>query len=327
MLEENRLDVLNKLIEKLFYQFNNCEKIDDMELDNRDIYFINNIDLIINIIKEQEDYVIDNIEEDIELPKMTKEEVYYYTTEILNEIDPSGEWLDIYLNSIKNNHIIYLNDFNSDEITRIKSALGLVGINDIDNVCLHFNDKERFLFLKYNGDISDVVLTIHELIHYISFEYDNVREALPMVREFPSIFYELYSLYYLSTLGYDKEIIKGINNNRLFDIYSSIDESRDIIDYLNIYINDGKIMDYISKNKCDKCIEILNNDSYIVFKTYPYIVGSYLARKAISKIKEDKTLFDMIKYITKNLSKIDVDDIFSILDINKCLCRKISNRR
>ena len=122
-------------------------------------------------------------------------------------------------------------------------------ISDIDNVCLHFNDKERFLFLKYNGDISDVVLTIHELIHYISFEYDNVREALPMVREFPSIFYELYSLYYLSTLGYDKEIIKGINNNRLFDIYSSIDESKDINDYLNIYINDGKIIDYINKNK------------------------------------------------------------------------------
>ena len=76
-----------------------------------DTFFLNNISLISGIVNEEEDYILNNINRDIcKIPEMSKKEVTEIVSDILLEIDDNGEWLDIYKESIKSKHIIYLNN-------------------------------------------------------------------------------------------------------------------------------------------------------------------------------------------------------------------------
>ena len=322
--EKTRLLLLNELISKIIFRLSNYEKIDDIDLNNMDTFFLNNISLISYIVNEEEDYILNNINRDIcKIPEMSKKEVTEIVSDILLEIDDNGEWLDIYKEAIKSKHIIYLNEISKTELDRLKQGLGLVGLDDIENTCLFLGDKDRYLFLNYKGDISDIILTIHEIIHYINGCVDNGKEVAPIIREFPSIFYEMYSLKYIERQGFNQTLIHTINYNRLLATYNAINESSDIIDYLETYIGNGEIKDIYDYEKCDKCISDLIEDPFVLFKRYPYIVGTYLARLAMDKLDDDKMLLPIMKYITENLSKSKIDDIFKLWGVNN---KKIKKR-
>ena len=157
---------------------------------------------------------------------------------------------------------------------------------NIDNTCMYLGNKDRYLFLNCHGNLNDIVLTIHEIIHYINGVYDNVNDVNPIIREFPSIFYEMYAIKYLSKLGYSNSDIENVYYMRKNIIFNMIKE-----------------------------IEVNTNDDMLL-SCYSYVIGHYLARIAIDKIDSDKLLLSIIKYITEHLSKIDINDIFDLLEVD-----------
>ena len=115
-----------------------------------------------------------------------------YICEILKKIDPTFEWLKAYEIAKKDGKIIYLNKLDNKQLEELKNKLNILSI---DNNCIILNDCTCYLALTYNNTLQDVINTIHELIHYI-IETNKV-EVPKMLSEFFSIFYELYTIYYL----------------------------------------------------------------------------------------------------------------------------------
>ena len=143
----------------------------------------------------------------------------------------------------------------------------------------------------------------------------------PILKEFPSLFYELYTLEYLKKKGYSKSAIDYLRSFRSNEISNAYDLIRDIMYYINIYMRDGIISEendignefnqiMVGDRVCIMLDELVKNPSALS-SAYPYIIGGYLANKAINM---DDTTKSMIKYINENLSKIRVEDVFNILE-------------
>ena len=335
-----RYRLLNYLMSKMVNRFTTLDETSNEKSDNRDEFFLNNLKLIYNILNVQARRIISNINvEDIPLPKSSKENTISIVKDILMEIDNNGDWLDVYENIINDNRIIYLNEISEEEEEKLKQSLGISTLKHIDNSYLQFGNDKAYLLLRYYGNIGDVAPTIHEIIHYIIRNAHRAQTEAPILREFPSIFYELYSIDYLGKLGYDKKVLEAINYVRLVDSYLSLKEMNNMLFYLNLMVNNNEInmendkvqyaeiysdMDQILKEivydknndyikRCDDVTTDLITNPYLFFQIYPYVIDNYLADQAMNKIKEDKTLYSMIKYMTENLTNTNASDVFSLL--------------
>ena len=240
------------------------------------------MNIINEIINNEKEYLNNTpLSNDCELSKLSSNEVHQIIIDLLLEIDPNEEWLNIYLKARSTAHIIYTNELNDEGIKKLEQILGLTGLKTLDNVCLNIDTNESFVFLNYEGNISDVVFTMHELIHYINARCDDIPNVNPMTREFPSIFYELYALNYLYKLGYSKEELRS---KRIYESYQSLTMT-----------------------------ERLGTDN---INYTPYVIGDYLARCGIEQTNYDKLLLPMIKYMTENLSKTNIEEIYYLLNPN-----------
>ena len=245
-----------------------------------------NKEIIKKIVKKEKEY-IDNysIKDDYELSELTDREINQIICDILMELDPNGDWLEIYLKARRTAHIIYINELDKEGLKKYEQILGISGLKRLDNTCLNISSDESFVFLNYEGNISDVVFTIHEIAHYINARLDDVTSVSPYVREFPSIFYEMYALNYLKNLWYPEGELLSIYNKRIFETYESLEMTSKL----------G-----------------IENTSYT-----PYVIGSYLGREAMNKLNDDKLLLSIIKYITENLSRTRVEELFYLVNNNK----------
>lgn len=243
------------------------------------------MEIINEIIKNEKEY-IDNysLNDDYELSRVSNIKTTEIVRDLLLEIDPFGVWLDLFINARKTAHIIYINDLDDERLIKYEKILGITGLKNLDNTCINIDNTESFVFLNYEGNIRDIVFTMHEIIHYITARMDDVTKLSPVIREFPSIFYELYTLNYLKQLGYSENELKSIYNKRIYETYNSL-------------------------NMTEKLG--IDNTSYT-----PYVVGEYLARNALIKTKEDEQLLPMIKYMTENLSKTNLEDIYYLINYN-----------
>lgn len=320
MKEKCRYQLLDELMVHMFNRFINIE---DNGVDNRDEFFINNIDMMEKIMSTGSDTIkIDNNS----LLELSKNKTITLVKEILLEIDPSCEWLRIYEEAINNNKIIYLNELDRKGIIDLKKELGIDSLKYIDNSCLTLENGEKYIFLNYKGDISDISTTIHEFTHYVN-KYNHNEKETPILREFPAIFFELYALEYLKEIGYDETDIKLVNQHRIADTYMATIESRIFVYYLKMIMDNGMITEEIDmelirdknylnsnyKKNCDNCIRNLIINPYVFFEIYPYIIGNYLASKGIEKLKSDRQILAIIKYMNDNLYRIDPFDVFNIL--------------
>ena len=310
-----RDEMLNDLLCGVVKRLTSLENDNGMELNNIDSFFLNNIKLIYELVLTEEDYLLNTMDNNpCEVSKITGREVKLIIEDILEEIDSTGEWLEIYLKAIATNHIIYLNELDDASLTKLKNGLGIVGFDNFDNTCVYLGNQDRYLFLNYQGDLMDVIFTIHEVIHYINETVDNGREVPPIIHEFPSIFYEMYALKYLIKMGYSDAEIMKVYYNRQIDTLTCINEVKEIINYLSLYISNGEVHILPNDDRGDKCIKKLINNPYVLFMCYPYIIGEYLARHAIHQSEKDNLFLSMMKYITNNLSKVPVEDIFNLID-------------
>ncbi len=301
--------------------------------DSEDKFMFYNFPVMIDLMHDfLESCKIDNQYDMKDLTKLTDEQIDKYICEILKKIDPTSEWLKIYEIAKKDGKIIYLNKLDDKQLEELKHKLNKLPIG---NSCIILKDDTCYLTLTYSNTLQDVINTIHELIHYI-IETNKV-EVPKMLSEFFSIFYELYTIYYLKQ--------QDFNINELFTIYQKIrilDLSlisltfdplyhylTNLIKNRKISINDDlkyyekalnsleKINKLLGKYKnvqpidlaymrCDKYIQFLLDDEF--YKIYPYIIGSYLAFEALKKFNDE--MLNNIRSFISTSTIIDPYDVF-----------------
>ena len=321
LLKQNEsYNLLNSLIGKVA---NTLLGKEDSLIDNSDIYFYDNLNLLYDKMHAEYQYERNNYlkKKETELPKIEKHEVVTIVEDILDQIDNNGEWKEIYKEALNEGKIIYVDMLTDEDITRLKTASLIDTIENGGTLYNQSNGEIIGVFLKYVGDINDIYLTMHEIIHYIN-KYLDKEKIKPILKEFPSIFYEFYSLKCLEGYGYSKESLEIIKNTRRKYIINAYEEIKDIMYYLTLYKKDG----YINSNndllgskrvitiRRNRTVEKLIMDPDILLSTYPYIIGTYLANQGIEAIDSDKVIGQIIKYVTEHLSAVDEGMIFNILE-------------
>ena len=306
--------------------------------DYEDKFMFYNFPVMIDLMYDfLESCKIDNQYNVKDFTKLTDEQIDKYICEILKKIDPTYDWLGIYETAKNDGKVLYLNNFNKEQLEELRTKLSLEEIL-VGNNCIALNDGNCYLALTYNNTVQDIINTIHELIHYIV--KTNKVETPPILSEFFSIFYELYTIYYL------KE--QGFSINELFTIYQKIriaDLALISLTFKPLYhyftllaknrkisINDdlkhyeelleslkkvGKIPNKyknmqpidLAYKKCDEYIKFLLDEEF--YKMYPYIIGSYLTFEAFQKFN-DKMLNNIRSFISTS-GTIDPYDVFEII--------------
>lgn len=310
--EKARYPLLDSLVLQVFDKFVNDENI----LNKVDPFFISNILQLRDIIASYGKMIKHDYKEISNLSKMKKNTVIDTVSDILLEIDPTGEWKEIY-EEIMDGHIVYVDTLNEEEKKSFEDLLGIRLSKDDDGACVFLNDsKKAYVFLTYTGTISDVVTTVHEVVHYISRYKNDWHEEAPILREFSSTFFELYAMEYLKKIGYDETELKMINKSRISEMTRLLDDALIISDYLITFMKNGKIDEYthvLDDCKADRCIDLLINNPYLLNDYYPYLFGDYLANKAMKMISSDKQMMSIIKYVTDNLAKMKAINVFDLV--------------
>lgn len=345
---ESRYPLLNELIKLSINRLEYKEQINDISIDNRDLFMINNMNELINIMLKQYTICLSNMNIELtELPKLNKEEVDNYIFKILSECDPTLEWQEIYQSAKKKKRIIYLDEYSEKEKKILADKMGLEKLESLgENICIMLPDGP-YILLTYTGTIYDISITIHELAHYIGIiKYPNNKPEKTL-SEFPSIFYELYTLNFLKKMGYDEKEILTINYKRLKNTMGTVLNNSSIFHYIRMYLNENKIekdadinfhkdsiklteknmskemieeiikimpdfFDYEKSafNKCDECIKQLILRPFDMYDSYPYILGNYLAIKSVENLQLGEDILPKMKYYTENISTIDPYEVF-----------------
>lgn len=352
LANKSRYQLLDELMLHMYRALTTNE--DNSKIDNTDFFFVNNLYAMEHVMESYHDEIAPILynTDHKKISTVSKKETISIVKDILTEIDPNEEWLSMYEDLLKKNHIIYLNELSTEEKNKLINKLGIKSLKEIENACLYIDNKEPYyIFLNYTNTISDIPTTIHEVIHYIVKKTNFGSRELPILREFSSILFELYSLDYLKRLGYGNSELKTINHARLMDSFNMYDDIKDIMYYLIMLIENGKITEkqdlkitnkklnrikrifnreemkaflcenpneFDAKTRCNqRCDNVIHNliiNPYILFDSYPYIIGSYLADMGMKKIATSHTTLSLMKYITEKISKLDAYDIFSILE-------------
>ena len=346
--EKSRNDLLNELIKIQINRLNEKEELCGVIFDNRDIFLGNNLYSLICILQKNLSPLSSHLDTNQQkLTKISPEERENNIKEILSEIDPTLDWLQIYYQAKTNNKIIYLNELTEFEKKQLFNKLELESFMPNDNACLNDQNGEPLILLKLTNNLKDIPTIIHELSHYITKIKNPTMKTQSTLKEFSSIFYELYSLDFLKRKGYKESDIIAINNMRTKNTKELLIRNELIFKYIKMYLKNSNITEeddikrdqllkkilklriseedkeelekgipsfwnskiYVHK-ECDSCIEDLLLQPYCMYKDYPYLIGYYLATNGMKALKKDPNLLYKIKYYTDNSSLIDPLEIF-----------------
>ncbi len=309
--EKARYPLLDILMLQVYDKFVN----DNSDLNKTDPFFISNTNEMYNIMTSY-GKGIHKENRNEPLSKMNHSEVIQLVKEILIEIDPTLDWLNIYEEAATEKRIVYIDLLDGKDRVLLQELFGFdLSSGDINSCIFLKNKNEGHILLTYTGTISDVVTTIHEVIHYISRSQNNWQEECPILREFPSIFYEMYVLDYLKKMGYDEKELKMIEQVRIEDMEKFYDRCESLMEYLIMLIEYGEISSKYDNDykKADKCIKALVHNPYLLNDYYPYLIGHYLAYNGFKNSQNDKVMFSIVKYMTDHLIDMDAYDVFNVL--------------
>ncbi len=319
MKEKARYPLLDNLMIQVFARFISEETSgpngEMVKNEDYDPFFISNIYEMKRIFDNYKEE-IDIVKEKVNLSKLDRRKVTEMVCDILSEIDPTLEWLGIYKDVIDKKLIIYFDLLNKEEKLLFGEMMGIDFSEDDNNSCMFINSqKKAHIFLTYTGTINDVTNTVHEIVHYICRYKNDFEVEVPILKEFSSIFFELYSLEYLKRMGYSELELRTINSERINSIRTFYDDVMILYDYLIMLMENGKIDEEIDNDheKADKCIDTLITNPFLLNEHYPYLMGYYLATNGIKRSKNDKFIVPMTKYLTDNLANVDAYDIFYLM--------------
>lgn len=340
--EKVRYSILNVLIE-LACNLLHKEKINGKIIDNPDLFFANNWEKLINIMLSQGIICTTSTDSiNIKLPKLDENQIDRYVLEILSECDPTLEWVNEY-NKLKEEKRII--DSNEEKGILAHKLQTKDFDGKFENAYIKSSEGIDYILLTHDGTLEDIPSTIHEFAHYISEKGRSNQKIPKTFQEFPSIFYELYSLEFLKKAGYNDVVIKSIREKRLQNTMDHVLLNYDMLRYLRMYLEYGEIKEeedikyqkdlqerikgffpQLSKysnflnyflnykkrafDSCDDCIRDLILNPWCLYDIYPYIIGTFLAVKSMESLILDENLLHQIKDYTENLAFVDPYEVF-----------------
>ena len=179
-----------------FNTYNYLLEIASNYLKEYDFYFFDNINEIFSKMNEKNfDYVISSKNSNYKLQKLSLEDFENIFFGFLDKIKATKEWKEIYIDLKNNNRIIFEESKDGKDNSK----------------CFIDDDGIRKIKVTTDGTVNDFISLVHEFIHYIS-----VQKNMPpfSLLEFPSIYYERVAAIHLINIGFDKNIIKSVIENR-----------------------------------------------------------------------------------------------------------------
>lgn len=179
------------------------EKIKDAKESRLYPIITNNIDKIEKIVNYAYNQSNSLDYKQIPIPEIDEKKLDELVIGTLNYIDPTNKLVEEYLELKNNNAIekIYNEKDNSSKYTEHRDQFYNFVFGNID--------------LYMNGNLLDVVDLVHELGHHFARKEDpRVKRKSILFNEFPSIYFELKAIEYLSKV-YSKEDIEAIKRIRI----------------------------------------------------------------------------------------------------------------
>lgn len=246
-------------------------------LKSEDIEYLENLNIILlNLYEQNEQMKIDlksyEFDEKQNLPNIPLEEIDKLFIEFLEYIKAPNEWLKLY-QEIKNKNLInYVESTNSksskcyiDKEGKLKIVIRKVGLRAFKDLC-------------------------HEFAHYVSIYYSNKSGKLS-ISEFPSILFEILSLVFLKSKGYDESIIYYIRKERMENDINIMECIYQIMNDMNNLYKKGSGIVEIKRNEIQ--------DLYI--KMYQQLENNpKLKEKVLSKLSND-SLENFLEKVSKDL--------------------------
>lgn len=267
---------------------------------------------------------------EIDLPKLSQDDLDKLCIEFFIKVDPSLKWLKIYNKLKAENRIVYTKKEQSPQV---------------EWECTFTPETGAEIMAPLDGTIQDFKSFIHEFAHCVSFLSLNKDENVPRsLAEYPSIFFEIYALKFLKDKGYSQEIIDELLRQRSIVTQDNKMDICPTLGYLLQFIEKGPITFESEKEKQEQLFTSIEEDisedikqlleallstdgdenvhikvdaenaflvQYPIYvsKAYPYIIGKYFATKTFEQVTENPQLIYTVLEITEDLHQETIDSI------------------
>ena len=283
-----------------------------------------------------------------DLTKITNVELDKLFSEFLLQIDSSKEMLKMYNCLKEESRFILLDILDEEEKNRIKQRFN-INQDEYNDYFLLIEDSEGFIILDRKHNIQDLFTLIHEFIHFYVFNNNKDNRPNFLLQEFPSIVFETLMCNFLIEKGFDIEQIGKLSCYRLNHLNSMSHIVSAISYYMSLYLKNGSVSKELdieqTNKKVMKLINTIGEDGYkklkeenniiddlykiskdycnftnyylsvepkIIKNGYAYVIGYYLATNYLNKFYKNEITLDEIVEITKNISKINIDELFNL---------------
>lgn len=327
----NRFNLLNMLLHdqyQLLIKFDDEEKVSDTLLQNRldDIISVLEKDFLRTPIRETEDKY--------SFPPLSKEELNEFCTEFFQEIDPTGKWLEYY-KRYHQDQIVYCEK--SEEAT-------IDWCNFVDK------DDNYLIVAPLTGTITDFRDLVHEIGHIVSLEQLQDDDSIPpSLLEFPAIFMEFQAIKFLRKKGYSQEVLDNLYIERTTWTAANCLETLPLLKLLSRYLKNppltmekeqeyslsmiGDPEKYTDEEKellqtaypfeenlifekTDEYNDLLIMHPDLIYRSYPYTIGKYLAVKTMNQAQLDPETLPRVLDIIANLKNENPEEVITKLGLD-----------
>lgn len=319
-----------------------------------DFDFLENISDINTMMMNQtvNNIVMQESEQEVELPTITIEELDNLFNEFLKYINAPIKWKQLY-DELKN----------SGRISFEKQTDGLDASN-----CYRDDNGALRISISTDGTIKCFISLVHEFMHYVS----KVVSTLS-ISEFPSIFFEKVSAQFLKDKGYKEDIVNKIvafRNKNNMDIYT---ETSPLFNDITAFIKDGpikrerkikywenhfriiqetkeKLAKMLEENgetvdsdilkqpnidiptevdkDCDILIESFIQNGLLVLLVidgYQYLLDTFLADEVLKQTTTDPTVISKMIKTTEELGNMNLQSVLDLFNMQDVLSKDSGN--
>ena len=319
-----------------------------------DFDFLENISDINTMMMNQtvNNIVMQESEQEVELPTITIEELDNLFNEFLKYINAPIKWKQLY-DELKN----------SGRISFEKQTDGIDASN-----CYRDDNGALRISISTDGTIKCFISLVHEFMHYVS----KVVSTLS-ISEFPSIFFEKVSAQFLKDKGYKEDIVNKIvafRNKNNMDIYT---EASPLFNDITAFIKDGpikrerkikywenhfriiqetkeKLAKMLEENgetvdsdilkqpnidiptevdkDCDILIESFIQNGLLVLLVidgYQYLLDTFLADEVLKQTTTDPTVISKMIKTTDELGNMNLQSVLDLFNMQDVLSKDSGN--
>ena len=319
-----------------------------------DFDFLENISDINTMMMNQtvNNIVMQESEQEVELPTITIEELDNLFNEFLKYINAPIKWKQLY-DELKN----------SGRISFEKQTDGIDASN-----CYRDDNGALRISISTDGTIKCFISLVHEFMHYVS----KVVSTLS-ISEFPSIFFEKVSAQFLKDKGYKEDIVNKIvafRNKNNMDIYT---EASPLFNDITAFIKGGpikrerkikywedhfriiqetkeKLAKMLEENDetvdsdilkqpnidiptevdkdCDILIESFIQNGLLVLLVidgYQYLLDTFLADEVLKQTTTDPTVISKMIKTTEELGNMNLQSVLDLFNMQDVLSKDSGN--